>query len=834
MNNDFYSGSALGGAAPNDLSVWLASLWPLVIFLLCVGVVWLPLLWWRKKKQAEQYLQHVIFQIKVPKAERTDADKRSPKEYFHSEVARSETIIEAIGGLQPQHGWSAWLNGRTDTFSLEVVAFQGAINFYLAAPSERADFIEKQINAHFPEASVKRAKDYNIFGQRHFTAGAFLMTARPFMLPIKTYGKEEVDSLNSVLNSMSRLEADDAMAVQFVIRSAAAGWHRQASAVVRRAYKFGSLRQALRHQGVTAVLSFIGENVFASKKSLDPTQVKQLTPMEQETIKAIEEKNSKAGVEVNLRLIVSSSSPENAEKYLSDITASFAQYNYFEYGNGFGATAGRWHQDRLVRDFIHRRFNTSQSFVLNTEEMSSLYHFPLASAGVTGLAWLPARSAAAPVELPAEGLILGYNEYREDSRPVRLKAADRLRHVYIIGKSGVGKSILLANMAIQDAANGDGFCLLDPHGDLTDDVLQRLPEARRGDVIVFAPADSQRPLGLNLLEYDSRYPEQKIFVINEMIGIFDKLYDLKTTGGPIFEQYMRNAMLLVMSDPASGSTLLEVPRVLADAEFRQLKLSKCGDPTVVNFWLEEAEKAGGDAALANIVPYITSKLTTFISNDLMRPIIGQEKSSFNLRDIMDEKKILLVSLPKGVVGELNAYLLGMILVGKILMAALSRADTPAVSRAPFYLYIDEFQNFTTDSITQVLSEARKYGLGLTLAHQYIGQLVKKGDTAIKDAVFGNVGTMAAFKVGPEDADFLEKIFKPDFQATDLVNVDKYTAFVRLLIDNANARPFTMKTPWPLFGNPNPDLAQAIKTDSRLKYGTDRQLIEAGIRQKLFN
>ncbi len=355
-------------------------------------------------------------------------------------------------------------------------------------------------------------------------------------------------------------------------------------------------------------------------------------------------------------------------------------------------------------------------------------------------------------------------------------------------------------------------------------------------MIIFAPADIERPLSINLLEFDPRYPEQKTFVINEMIGIFDKLYDLKATGGPIFEQYMRNAMLLIMSDPTSGSTLMEIPKVLADASFRNLKLSRCTDPTVVDFWRKEAEKAGGDAALANVVPYVTSKLTSFISNDMMRPIIGQQNSSFNLRDIMDSRKILLVSLPKGIVGELNAYLLGMIIVGKILMAALSRADLSSADRKDFYLYIDEFQNFTTNSVSQILSEARKYGLGLIMAHQYIGQLTNKGDSSIKEAVFGNVGTIISFKVGSEDAEFLKKEFSPVFNEYDLINVEKYTAYVKLLIDNTTSRPFSMHTPWPLAGEERDDMPGKLKHLSRMKYGQHRDKVEAEIleRSKITN
>ncbi len=427
--------------------------------------------------------------------------------------------------------------------------------------------------------------------------------------------------------------------------------------------------------------------------------------------------------------------------------------------------------------------------------------------------------------------MLGRSIYRGIAKDIHINREDRRRHMYIIGKSGTGKSQFLASMAIQDIANGEGVCVIDPHGDLIDDVLARVPPERAEDVVLFAPADIERPLALNLLEYDSRYPEQKTFVINEMIKIFDKLYDLKSTGGPIFEQYMRNAMLLIMSDPETGSTLMEIPKTLADADFRRMKLERCADPTVVDFWKKEAEKAGGDAALANVVPYVTSKLTSFISNDTMRPIIGQQSSSFNLRDIMDNKRILLVDLSKGQVGEMNAFLLGMILVSKILMAALSRTDIPQEQRQDFYLYIDEFQNFTTDSISAILSEARKYNLNLIVAHQYLGQLVVNQDTFIREAVFGNVGTWALFKIGSEDAEIMEKEFSPVFNKYDLINIEKYTAYVKLLIDNTASRPFSMASLWPLPGVEREDVAGKIKTLSRLKYGQDRKLIEAEIMKR---
>jgi hypothetical protein len=567
------------------------------------------------------------------------------------------------------------------------------------------------------------------------------------------------------------------------------------------------------------------------RRQQEQYQPKRLSAMEEEMLKGIEEKNAKAGLDVNIRIIVSTANKGKSKMYLDNLSSAFGQYNHYQYGNSFRNRIKVKQIDKLAKDFIYRRFDQNISFLLNSEEMTGLYHLPLRTAETPNILWLTAKHAPAPSDIPEQGIMLGKNIYRGQVKNVHIKRVDRRRHMYIIGKSGTGKSKFIAGMAIQDILNGEGVCLLDPHGDLIADVISRVPPERAEDVVLFAPADTDRPIALNLLEYDSRYPEQKTFVINEMIKIFDKLYDLKSTGGPIFEQYIRNAMLLIMSDPETGSTLMEVPRVLADAEFRRMKLERCGDPTVVDFWRKEAEKAGGDAALANVVPYITSKLTQFISNDTMRPIIGQQKSSFNLRDLMDKRKILLIDLSKGRVGEMNSYLLGMILVGKILMSALSRTDMPEDKRPDFYLYIDEFQNFTTDSINSILSEARKYNLNLIIAHQYIGQLIKSQDTSIKDAVFGNVGTIASFKIGSDDAEFLEKEFNPVFNQYDLVNVEKYTAYLKLLVDNASARPFSMHTLWPLPGNERPEIADKIKALSRLKYGQERALIEAQIRKR---
>jgi hypothetical protein len=820
---------SIGGGISISFSNWLVA-----IFILALGVFFVLLL---KKiirfiMSQREYFDHAIYLVRLPKEKPEDQKQQEGLERMKEEIARGETIFAAIGGLRAQRGFIPWFIGRNDHFSFEIVAHKKSIAFYVISPRNMSRYLEQQIQAHFPEATMEETGDYNIFNPRGEILAGALKAKREFAFPFKTYRKMEADPINTILNTLSKLDPEDGIAIQYIIRSAHGRWHKKSADIVRKAYETNSVRDALRMSSMPKIFTELGNLIKAAKPQdkNTPKEIKQLTAMEQEMLKGIEEKNSKAGLDVNLRIIVSSNDKARAQIYLNNLANVFNQYSLYEFGNGFGGLNTR-SQKKIIRDFIFRRFEPAIGFLLNTEEMNSMYHFPLKDAETPNILWLTAKHAAAPANLPEEGIVLGHNVFRGINKEVRIKREDRRRHMYVIGKSGVGKTVLLNDMIVQDIMNGEGVCVLDPHGDLINDILERIPPERAEDVIVFSPSDLERPLALNLLEFDPKYPEQKTFVINEMIGIFDKLYDLKSTGGPIFEQYMRNAMLLVMSDPESGSTLMEIPKVLSDADFRNMKLNRCKDPTVVAFWRQEAEKAGGDAALANVVPYITSKLTAFISNDMMRPIIGQQKSSFNIRDLMDNQKILLVELTKGIVGEMNAFLLGMILVGKILMSALSRADMRAADRKDFYLYIDEFQNFTTNSICQILSEARKYGLSLTVAHQYVGQLSKNQDNTIRDAVFGNVGTTISFKIGVEDAEFLVKEFNPVFNQFDLINIEKGTAYIKLLVDNSSSRPFSMKTIWPVIGTSRTEIAARIRALSRLKYGSDRNIIEAEIMKR---
>lgn len=424
------------------------------------------------------------------------------------------------------------------------------------------------------------------------------------------------------------------------------------------------------------------------------------------------------------------------------------------------------------------------------------------------------------------GVLLGINHHQGTETPVYLKPIDRMRHMYVVGQTGTGKTTILKNMIVQDIKNGEGCCFIDPHGSDVEDILANIPVERMDDVIYFDTTNMNNPMGLNMLEYDLNYPEQKSFVIDELLGIFKKLYsDVPESMGPAFEQYFRNATALVIEDPESGNTMVEISRVLSDEDFRNMKLARSKNMIINQFWEKIATQAGGDASLENIVPYITNKFDVFLSNDYIRPIIAQEKSAFNFRDAMDNKKILLVNLAKGKIGDLNANLIGMIIVGKFLAAALSRVDSLHKNLAPFYLYMDEFQNITTNSISQILSEARKYKLSLNIAHQYIKQI----DEKIKDAVFGNVGSLAVFRVGQEDAEVLEPNFKPTFSATDIANIPNRNAYLRLLVDGEPQKPFNISTLKPDEGNSQ--IAEQIKKLSTQKYGGDREKIEAQIQEK---
>jgi type IV secretory pathway TraG/TraD family ATPase VirD4 len=464
---------------------------------------------------------------------------------------------------------------------------------------------------------------------------------------------------------------------------------------------------------------------------------------------------------------------------------------------------------------------------LTTEELATIFHFPNKSITTPNIFWMNAKRAPAPATIPDSGLYLGKSTYRGLAKPVYMDIDDRRRHMYIIGKTGTGKSEFLKDMIMQDIREGHGLAVIDPHGDLIDDILPMIPPKRAEDVILFDPSDTTRPMGFNMLEAATE--EQKHYVVSSIIGLMYKLFDPNKTGiiGPRFEHAIRNAMLTVMYEP--GSTFVEVVRILTDASYVQEILPKVTDPIIRRYWTDQIAQTS-DFHKSEVLDYIVSKFGRFVTNKMIRNIIGQSDSAFNFRKVMDEKKILLINLAKGKIGEDNSQFLGLILVPRILVAAMSRQDVPKDQREDFFLYVDEFQNFATPDFAQILSEARKYKLNLIVANQFIGQMEEE----VKNAIFGNVGSLVAFRVGVTDANYLQHEFQPVFTEADLINVERYNTYIKTIVGGEPVTPFSMDLTKDLnkektLGNPR--VAELVRELSRLKYGKDEAAVEAVIAQR---
>lgn len=811
-------------AFPTLLAV---NLWP-VTFSLLVVVALASIFSFRSRRQAKNRVElmhdFVVLRVLVP---RDLPEPGQPTLDWREVLAGYETLFVTLGGVTWRRGqgwlgerWYQFWNGRHDHIALEIAAHDGYIHFYLVVPRAIRELLELQIQAQYPKAQIEELVDYNLFNPTGHVLGTTLHLTKPPYYPIRTYKRLDADPLAAVLGVMSKVQAGEGAVIQILIRPKRHGWERPGQQLARRMQEGEAKTAGQSSTGWTGVLT------ASLAKPKDPYQMRgvpTITPMEQELIKSLEDKAGKPGFEVNLRIVTSSPLERNARVHLENIVNAYTQYLAPESTNQFKRGPVQSH-GAVIRDYYYRNFNAT-SMVLNSEEVNSLYHFPLPQTTAPNVAWLAAKKAPAPVNLPGQGLVLGHSPYRGQDAVVRILPEDRRRHVYIVGTTGSGKSVLMANMASQDIAAGHGVCIVDPHGSLVEEVMANIPPARLHDVIVFHPADTERPMGLNMLE--ASQPEERDAAVQEMVAIFMKLFPPEMIG-PMFEHNMRNAMLTLMADEDYPGTIADIPRIFTDKTFQQYKVAKVKDPVVRAFWEKEMAKTS-DFHKSEMLGYLISKVGRFVENAMMRNIIGQPKSAFNFRQIMDQQKILLVNLSKGQIGEVNAFLLGLIIVSKLEMAALSRADQPEAQRPDFYLYIDEFQNFITDSIATILSEARKYRLNLTMAHQYMAQLVNGPDTKVRDAVLGNVGTMVAFRIGVEDAAVLDKQFAPTVSAYDLVNQEQYTAYLRLLINNTAAPAFHLQTYPPVAGNPA--MSQAIQQHSRLRYGKDRQTVEAEILER---
>jgi len=760
-----------------------------------------------QKKRLSKALGLRLLLIRLPqKTSKEFPTETRAAEAWKEEINLSSQLFSILAGLKSAFGLEAAVHHIGEE-----------IFFYAAVPKESMEFVSRQIEGLWKEAKVEQIDDYNVFNPSGVNQGVYLKQKLSYALPIRTYSEANLDTFAPILSGLSKInEVGEGAAIQILVRPAPASTKKTISQMIE------NLKRGERFEDILKGGLIKFKDI---EKAIRPEEKEKTEKIiDEEAIKTLDSKINKPLLSVNLRILVSAPSQYQADTILESITGGFSQFSA-PLRQELKIIKPRNFQ-KLIYQFSFREFDENQSMILSTEELTSVFHLPASSTAIPKIKWLKSKEAAPPANLPTKGILIGETFFRNEQKSVYITEDDRRRHIYIVGQTGTGKSTLMTNMVVNDIRQNKGVAIIDPHGDLIETILGLIPGKRMDEVIVFDPSDRLRPLGINMLEYDFNRPEEKTFIVNEMQSIFNKLF-LAETMGPMFEQYMRNALLLLMEDiPNEPATLMEVARVFTDADFRQKKLARIFNPTVIDFWEKEAIKAGGEASLANMTPYITSKFNNFTSNDYMRPIIGQPKSAFNFRQVMDEGKILLVNLSKGKIGEINANLLGMIITGRILMAALSRVDLSENKRRDFNLYIDEFQNFTTESIATILSEARKYALNLTMAHQFVAQLTEK----IRDAVFGNVGSIISFRVGAQDAEFLVKQFEPVFSENDLVNIDNFNAYVKILIAGQTSRPFNIKTLVPERGDR--ETADRIKEMSRSRYGKDRQEVEVEILKRL--
>lgn len=755
-----------------------------------------------------------LFEVTLP----SEADKEKTFKDFLTAMEQFLAGMQTIS-LGEQNKFKQY-------FTLEVAVSHNSpeIVFYVSIPKDKRTLLEKHILAFYKDAKVTEVfNDYNVYNNEGSHLASYAEFSNHEVFPIKTHEDLDHDPMSALLNAFSKLDKTKEGAVlQFVVMPAGDKYIKRFSKVLDKVKKGEKVGDALDDfYEAKQELKAFAKGLFSAKKIDSKEEDKNI---DERAVENINEKIKSTIVLSNIRIVASSQNEVRSREIIHNIESAFSQFDKA----GSNSLVFKKVEQKKLDQFLHsvtfRMPSENSALPVNFKELASLIHFPVGTSSSPELKESRAGSASAPLNMNSDGGIrIGINSYRGVDTDVFLKEQDRMRHFYVVGQTGTGKTGIMLNMIRQDILNGEGCCYVDPHGSDIQKILSYIPKERVDDVIYFDPASTERPMGLNMLEFDPERPEQKTLVVNELMGIFNQLFDMKVAGGPLFEQYFKNSAGLVMSDPDSGNTILEIARVLSDKAFRDMKLSKCTNPIITQFW-KNAEATSGEQGLENFVPYITSKFDTFISNEIMRPIIAQEKSSFNFREIIDNKKILLVNLSKGRLGDINANLLGLILVGKLQMAALSRADTTK-ELPPFYLYIDEFQNFTTPSISSILSEARKYKLSLNMAHQYLSQLPDD----IKGSVLGNVGSMAVFRISPEDAEVLVKRLEPTFGVSDILKLDNRNAYISMLVDGVPAKPFNIRTPDLPQGNQQ--IIESLKELSFLKYGRPRDEVEKEILDK---
>lgn len=781
----------------------------------------------REAKNYERGLKMVPMLIHLPpSSDDLEGNGRDVRDLTEEVLSQAQVMYNIIASTATK-GFKSKLYGQRH-LSLEMVAHGGLVYYYALVPSVLVDVVRQAVAAAYPSARLEEVTEHNIFsqvGKMSGTIGGEFTLKKNFAYPIATYQESKRDASRALLNALSAASREDGVAIQLLLRPAREGWVKNAIAVSDKITKDKSKKRV----GLGGLVDpkDLMEALWKPPETEEvKPEEKQLTSLEQAKVDAIGEKTRYPGYEVLIRVVVSSNTAAHSQALLKNIVAAFSLFDSPSY-NGFKFAVSK-NIEELVTAYIFRFFPQSvNKNILNSMELATVFHLPDQSSIPTSQVQRQmSKQVDGPTQIMEEGFLLGYNEFRGMKKPIRLSTNDRRRHTYIIGQTGTGKSVLLENLAYQDMMDGRGFAFVDPHGDSVEMLLGKVPKERVEDVIYFNPGDMTNPIGLNMFEFD--HPDQKDFLVQEAINMLYGLYDPGHTGivGPRLEHIFRNSALLLMSDPVGG-TFIDIPKVLIDEQFRNSKLKYVTDQTVLDFWTKEFPASQRSNEAGEVISWVVSKFGPFISNDAMRNIIGQTKSGFNLRDIMDNKKILLVNLSKGKMGELNSKLLGIIFVMKFQAAAMGRADTPEDQRVDFSLYVDEFQNFATESFESILSEARKYRLNLILGNQFMTQLTDK----IREAIIGNVGTVISGRIGITDAEILVKKFAPTFDAEDLTKMPNYQSITSVMINNVPSAPFSMSFV-PSMGQSNPQLNDALKRLSAAKYGKPRAQVEKEIFARL--
>ncbi|PIZ75742.1 hypothetical protein COY05_03325 [Candidatus Peregrinibacteria bacterium CG_4_10_14_0_2_um_filter_38_24] len=813
-----------------------------LIVIAVAGLVAVILYYLQYRMNIERTFNMVFLEIKIPRKE-----SKEDKEVEGEQFSMQKDFKEICGGIMSQFytALHSIYNDHVERFvtdqdflSFEFAVIDSLVHFFVVCPRNLAPLVEKQLTAFFPDAYIEQVDDYNIFKPKSQVVSTYIIPKKEFYYPIKAYSRMNADPLNGIINSLSKIDANEGAAIQIMVKPVKNDWQEKGRSKASEIFQNKKGYGAKWYNPLSWIVAIFDLLIRGEAAKDSPNAAEKTTPMTDEEVKAMEEKNSKPGFETIIRLVSAADSKEEAKVNLVAMKSSFSQYGSSN-GNSFDKT--RWHSNRkLVTNFIFRNFRrgfqqwiSNKKMVLSCDELASIFHIPnIRFNKYPSIAWQNYKIAPLPPNIPQEGLLLGYNIYRGEKKKVCIKNEDRFRHFYVIGQTGTGKSSILQVMIRQDLKDGKGICVIDPHGSLIEDILPFVPRERADDVIYFDPSDMERPLGLNILEADTW--EEKELVALDAMNIMIKLFD-EEVFGPRIQDYFRNGCLTLMSDPG-GASLTDMVRLFTDDDFAKVKRQFVTNPIVASFWDHQMAKTGAREK-QEMIPYFAAKFGQFVTNTMMRNIIGQTKSAFDFAKAMDEGKILLMNLSKGSVGEINSKLLGLIIVQKIQMAALKRQKQAKEARRDFFLYIDEFQNYVTDSIETILSEARKYRLGLTIAHQYLAQLEEGGSgnkkkANLKDAVFGNVGSIMAYKIGAQDAEFMAKEMAPVFSDRDLINIDKYKAVMKLSVDTQPSRPFSIIPINPYTEEGDKEAAEAYKQLSRLKYGRDREFVDREILRRI--